>query len=211
MSLRYYPSFRIKPNLNAIGNEFTLNGKPYVGKYYQTYDGKFFSGVNPIIGKNEPLLPVSNYPNAPGLNLSGLSQSAKRSLASKTKLQTNIVDPTQPTSYQPNPLESDYAKGYFYRYFVKKVNEMGYIKEISETEYISIDNGTATYDVSYYQIERIMWKLTGPLNTVRLSQYDIRAGIIDTNKRLVETVDKRFLGLKTYIGEEYAKFSRPTQ
>ena len=56
-----------------------------------------------------------------------------------------------------------------------------------------------------------MWKLTGPLNTVRLSQYDIRAGITDANKRIVENVDQRFLGLKTYIGEEYAKFSRPTQ
>jgi hypothetical protein len=211
MSLRYYPSFRIKPNLNATGKEFLLNGKPYVGKYYETYDGKFYSGPNPILGPNEPLSPNLDYPNTPGLKLSGLPESAKRTFANTTKSKVSATDPTQPTSYQPNPLESDYAKGYFYRYFVKKVNEMGYIKEISETEYISIDNGTATYDVSYYQIERIMWKLTGPLNTVRLSQYDIRAGIIDTNKRLVETVDKRFLGLKTYIGEEYSKLSRPTQ
>jgi hypothetical protein len=211
MSLRYYPSFRIKPNLNATGNEFTLNGKPYVGKYYETYDGKFLSGPNPVLGPNELLAPNVDYPNSPGLNLSGLSPSAKRSLASKTKSQTNIVDPTEPTSYQPKPLESDYTKGYFYRYFVKKINERGYVKEISETEYKSIQDGSATYDVSYYQTERIMWKLTGPLNTVRLSQYDIRAGITDANKRIVETVDQRFLGLKTYIGEEYAKFSRPTQ
>ena len=132
-------------------------------------------------------------------------------MASKTKAETNYTDTTEPTSYQPKPLESDYTKGYFYRHFVKKINEKGYIKEISETEYKSIQDGSATYDVSYYQTERIMWKLTGPLNTVRLSQYDIRAGITDANKRIVENVDQRFLGLKTYIGEEYAKFSRPTQ
>lgn len=66
------------------------------------------------------------------------------------------------------------------------------------------------YDVSYYQIESMLWKLTGPLETVRLSQYDIRAGIIDTNKRLVETIDARFLGLKAFIGEQYSKFARPT-
>jgi hypothetical protein len=211
MSLRYYPSFRIKPNLNATGKEFLLNGKPYVGKYYETYDGKFFSGPNPVLGPNQLLSTNVDYPNAPGLKLTGLSDSAKRSLASKTKAETNYTDTTEPTSYQPKPLESDYTKGYFYRHFVKKINEKGYIKEISETEYKSIQDGSATYDVSYYQTERIMWKLTGPLNTVRLSQYDIRAGITDANKRIIENVDQRFLGLKTYIGEEYAKFSRPTQ
>ena len=211
MALRYYPSFRIKPNLNAKGNEFVLNGKPYVGKYYQTYDGKFFSGPNPTLGPNEQLIPNVAYPNTPGLNLNGLSTSTKKDLASKTKAQTNSIDPTEPTSYQSKPLEQDYSRGYFNRYFVKKINETGYIKEISETEYLSIKDGTATYDVSFYQIEKLMWKLTGPLNTVRLSQYDIRAGVFDTNKRLVETTDARFLGLKTYIGEEYAKFSRATQ
>jgi len=210
MSLRYYPSFRIKPNLNTTGKQFLLNGKPYVGKYYETYDGKFFSGPNPTLGPNDQLTPFENYPNTPGLGLTGLSQSAKSRLATTTKAKTSYTDPTEPTSYQPKPLESDYSRGYFSRYFVKKTNETGYIKEISEAEYLSIKDGTATYDVSFYQIEKIMWKLTGPSNTVRLSQYDIRAGIIDTNKRLVETTDARFLGLKTYIGEEYAKYSRPT-
>lgn len=211
MSLRYYPSFRIKPNLNATGNQFTLNGRPYVGKYYQTYDGKFFSGPNPTLGPNERLTPNVAYPNTPGLNIAALSPSAKRDLASKTKAQTNPIDPTEPTGYYPKPLESDYNRGYFDRYFVKKINETGYIKEISVDEYNKIQNGSATYDVSFYQTEKVIWKLTGPLNTVRLSQYDIRAGIIDTNKRLVEATDARFLGLKAYIGEEYAKFSRATQ
>lgn len=211
MSLRYYPSFRIKPNLNTRGDQFFLNGKPYVGKYYETYDGKFFSGPNPVLGPNEMLSVIENHPNTPGLDSIGRSNYAKGKLASTTKSQTNISDPTEPSSYQPKPLESDYSRGYFNRYFVKKVNEAGYVKEISQQEYTSIQDGSATYDVSYYQTETTMWKLTGPLNTVRLSQYDIRAGIIDTNKRLIETKDANFLGLKLYIGEEYDKFSRPTQ
>lgn len=57
----------------------------------------------------------------------------------------------------------------------------------------------------------MLWKLTGPLNNKRVSQYDTRAGIIDTNKRLVETKNKTFIGLKEFIGEDYAKFSRPTE
>jgi hypothetical protein len=44
-----------------------------------------------------------------------------------------------------------------------------------------------------------------------VSQYDVRAGIIDTNKRLVENANKTFLGIKDFIGDDYAKFSRPTE
>jgi hypothetical protein len=61
------------------------------------------------------------------------------------------------------------------------------------------------------QIVEILWKLTGPLRNKRISQYDTRAGIIDTNQRLIENANKTFVGLKEFIGEDYSKFSRPTE
>jgi len=210
MAIRYYPSFRIKTNLNTNGSEFRLNGIPYSGKYYATFDGKFYSGPNPVLGPNERLVPITNYINNPGLGKIGLLPEARTQFALKTKVQVDLSNALEPTSYQAKPTEDDYRRGYFMRFFVKKINEKGYVKEITEQEYLAINDGTVYYDVSYYQTESVMWKLTGPLNTVRLSQYDIRAGIIDTNKRLVETKDVKFLGLKAFIGEEYSKFSRPT-
>lgn len=211
MAIRYYPSFRIKTNLNTSGTEFQLNGKRYRGRYYATYDGKFFTGPNPVIGPNEPLERIKAYTNQDAINSTGLTGEARKQFAINTKSQTiDFTNSLEPTSYFPKPTDSDYRKGYFYRYFVKKINDKGYIKEISEQEFVEIEQGTVPYDVSYYQIESMLWKLTGPLETVRLSQYDIRAGIIDTNKRLVETIDARFLGLKAFIGEQYSKFARPT-
>lgn len=211
MAIRYYPSFRIKTNLNTSGRDFVLNGRPYRGRYYATYDGKFFTGPNPIIGPNEPLEKITRYANEGVLETMGLNYEARKQFAINTKSQTiDFSNSLEPTSYFPQPTDSDYRKGYIYRYFVKRINEKGYVKEISEQEFVEIEQGTVPYDVSYYQIESILWKLTGPLETVRLSQYDIRAGIIDTNKRLVETVDARFLGLKSFIGEQYSKFARPT-
>jgi hypothetical protein len=62
-----------------------------------------------------------------------------------------------------------------------------------------------------YQAIGLFWKLTGPLNQKRVSQYDIRAGIIDTNKRLVEDMNKSFLGIKEFIGEKYDQFAKPTE
>jgi hypothetical protein len=108
-------------------------------------------------------------------------------------------------------IQQDYDKGFFMRYFAKRENLQGYVIEISQSEYASIVNGTAVYDISMWQVLELFWKLTGPLNQVRISQYDVRAGIIDTNKRLVENSNKTFLGIKDFINEDYAKFSRPTE
>ena len=209
MPIRYYPSFRVKTNLTTRGGEYTLNGTPYIGLYYVTYDGKFYTGANPSVGPNERLDPIKN--NAISSTTSGrLIPETRSQFITNPQVRVVSADKSQPSSYYPKPAESDYNRGYFYRFFVKKINEQGYVKEISEQEYVGIEQGTVEYDVSYYQIQSILWKLTGPLNTVRLSQYDIRAGIIDTNKRLIEGADVKFLGLKAFIGEEYSKFARPT-
>lgn len=220
MPLRYYPSFRILKNQTTSGGDFLLNGAPYVGKYYLTYDGKAYTGPDPIIGPSEQLDFVKVYTNSPGLNSSNVPQKLKTILSNNTSIvskpQNEITRLPQntvfgaPTPYYPQPLESDYEKGYIIRYFTKKENNIGYVIEISQDEYNSIVNGTANYDISIYQTATILWKLTGPLNTIRLSQYDIRAGIIDTNKRLVEKVNETFIGITDFIGGDYTKWARPT-
>jgi hypothetical protein len=202
MAIKYYPSFRIIPNQNTTGTDFLLNGKPYSGKYYVTYDGKSFTGPNNIEGPNEPLTPILSTGQTTSVSLSTVN-ATKNTVSSKPSLD-------YPVSYYPYPIQEDYDRGYIIRYFTKKVNNAGYVTEISPSEYSNIQNGTANYDVSMYQTGQIMWKLTGPLNSVRISQYDTRAGIIDTNKRLTETLNKTFLGITDFIGGKYDKYSKPT-
>lgn len=182
----------------ALPGEFTLDGVSYSGSYYSTYDGKYFTGPNPVLGTNKELIPF-------------LLKNSNVEPAHSTKDRVIEKRRTQPISYYPVVTESDYSRGYLTRYFVKKANERGYVMEISEREYQSIKNGTATYDVSFYQLTSVLWKLTGPLNNRRVSQYDTRAGIVDTNRRQVEIASKTFLGIKEFIGEDYAKFARPTE
>jgi hypothetical protein len=216
MAIRYYPKSKIKPPKNTIGGEFTLSGKEYKGKYYETFDGKFYTGENPIYGKNELLKKIPLYINSEYMNTTPLPQGLRKQLEKTNKLQIaselpNFTFKGTPTSYFPQPIESDYTKGYLNRYFTKKINTPGYVIEISPEEYAAIKNGTVSYNVAYWMTQEIFWKLTGPLNQVRISQYDIRAGIIDTNKRLVETADKTFIGIKDFIDGNYAKFARPTK
>jgi hypothetical protein len=152
--------------------------------------------------------PCKTVQSAPGLNNLNLSNTSKRELANKTNLVNRI--PGKPNSYYPQPTEQDYKKGYVIRYFTKKENEKGFVTEISQDEYNTIINGTADYDITIYQTTTILWKLTGPLNSTRMSQYNIIPGIIDTNKRLTESANKTFLGIVDFINGEYAKFARPT-
>lgn len=211
--LRYYPSFRVKTDLITNGSEFsTSDGKPYRGKYYATYDGRIFTGANPIIGSNEELFKIVTRTSSDYLNQRSLPNQLKKQLAEKTGVNLNTIQAKRgaPVPYFPIPTDSDYKKGYLMRSFIKKVNDVGFVTEISDEEYANFENGTVDYDVSYYLVYQIMWKLTGPLNSVRLGQYDTRAGIIDTNKRLVEQANKTFLGITDFIGGDYSKFARPT-
>jgi hypothetical protein len=223
MALRYYPSFRIQANQNTAGGDFTVNKKPYVGKFYLTYDGKAFSGPDPVSGPSEPLTPAQKYQSSPVLTNKTLPPVLIDALASVTPSVKTVTKPTLqqayygignpaggPTPYYPLPLENDYARGYIMRYFAKKSNDAGYVVEVSEQEHQALQDGTVSYDVSMYMTGRIMWKLTGPLNSVRLSQYDTRAGIIDTNKRLTESLNVTFLGITDFIGGDYTKWARPT-
>ena len=53
MPIRYYPSSRIKPNLYTRGDEYILpTGEVYRGKYYLTYSGEAYTGINPVTGTN---------------------------------------------------------------------------------------------------------------------------------------------------------------
>lgn len=212
MPIRYYPSFRVKTGLITNGADYQTKDGPYVGKYYITYDGRKFTGADPIVGPNEELFEYTKVTNSEYLNNSDLPDSFKKSMAQKTGVNLKKVQAKRgmPIPYFPIPTDSDYKKGYIMRSFIKKVNDIGFIIEISPEEYDNFQNGTVDYDVSYYLTYQIMWKLTGPLNNVRLGQYETRAGIIDTNKRLVETANKTFLGITDFIGGDYTKFARPT-
>jgi len=208
MAVRYYPSSKVIENLSTPGDEFLINGSPYFGKYYLTFDGKAFSGASPKTGPSLPLSKILTYPTEPSTTQLNLSENQKLDLLIKTGVA--FVSSGKPVSYQPQPTESDYKRGYFTRYFTKRENERGFIIEISEAEYNNIVNGTARYDIKMYQVIKILWKLTGPMKSQRQSQYNLIPGIVDTNQRLTEAANKTFLGIVDFIGGEYSKFARPT-
>lgn len=217
MPLKYYPLNRVVTGLYTRGNEYlTPDGKLYTGKYYKTFDNKAFTGTNPVLGTNLLLTPVTQDPD----NHRG---GRTPTLAAETyaALQNSNLNPDRNTDnngrltelapYYPSPLDSDYARGYFTRYFAKTVSGPGVIFEISKLDFTKIQNGDIEVEnILGYESIDMLWQLTGPLKDTRISQYQIKGGVFDTNKRVTETKNKVFNGLIDYIGGDYIKFARIT-
>jgi hypothetical protein len=208
--IKYYPSTRIKTNLYTRGGELFLpDRKSYSGRYYLTYDGKAFTGPDPVSGTNilltrvreEEVLPKASLVNTGGTPSQDFTQGA--TIATSTELGRLVP-------YYPVPLESDYARGYFTRYFAKQLTGPGYILEISQADWSNLENGLTEQTFLAYEITSMLWQLTGPLNNVRVSQYQIKGGVYDTNKRVTEAKEATFRGIISYIGGEYTKFARIT-
>lgn len=208
MSLSYYPLTRIRTNLYTRGGEFLLpDGKPYIGRYYTTYDGKSHTGINPALGTNQPLTPVT--PNTTGVSLLQTLYTAASS-QNNANVTQNDLELTELKPYYPIPLDSDYARGYFTRYFAKYVTGPGYVLEISPTDWSKIQNGNVKPNMLSYLTTSILWQLTGPLNNTRVSQYQIIGGVYDTNKRTTEAAAVNFVGLVSFIDGNYTKFAKIT-
>jgi hypothetical protein len=211
--IKYFPKSKIITNLYTKGNEFVINGKDYIGAYYKTFDGKVYAGKNPINGSSQELKPLTNDNT---LFLNNIQSKGGILVDPNTKGYINNPNVTDvnlyiiPTQFYPKPTVNDYQKGYIMRYFAKKRNDIGYVIEINKETYLSIINQDKVYDYVTYQAIDVFWQITGPLRDDRKDkQYKI-AGIIDTNKRLVESKDKAFRGLIEFIGDKYDKFARPT-
>lgn len=215
--VKYYPLTRIKTNLYTRGTTYkTADGKPYTGRYYLTYEGKAYTGTNPIVGTNQELSPIVKPLNQD--SPIRIQQSQNYAVAklqntvsqNQLDLLTNKQQLEELQSYYPVVLDSDYEKGYFTRYFAKNVSGPGYIIEISQGSYASIQNKNYPADVLVYEVTSILWQLTGPLHDTRISQYQVQGGVYDTNKRVVEAKNLGFRGLVEFIGGDYTKYAKVT-
>ena len=223
MALKYYPLTRIIQNQYTRGNEFlTPDGKPYAGRYYTTYNGTSYTGINPVLGTNQELTPISEAKitdvyntdftgNNPSVQT--LTQTSTRSYtnsllqSSVTQVDTQL---TELTPYYPVPLDSDYTRGYFTRYFAKSVTGPQYVIEISKLDWSKIQNGNVSNTILGYETTDMLWQLTGPLHDTRISQYQVTGGVYDTNKRVTEGKQVGFRGIVEFIGGEYTKYAQIT-
>lgn len=74
----YYPASQIKTNLYTNGSElvYKSNNQRYLGFYFKTSDGKYFSGKTPEIKDSVELILLNNSPSSENESLK-LAQEGK--------------------------------------------------------------------------------------------------------------------------------------
>ena len=164
----YLPKSQIKIK-TTNGGELRLKDSKevYVGMYMETSKGKFYTGsVNTKIGKELELITTT---------LSIKQQNNKKNIRKynvlKKKIKNFLSNTTTIPSMKKYPSERDYNKGFFQRYFSRRINGLGY-QEIDKEVYDSIKNKEKKYDHNLYEVGSIRWSLKG--NVFRDNALDLQ-------------------------------------
>jgi hypothetical protein len=190
----YFPKSRIIENQKANPGEFTLpNGKDYSGPYYVTFTGETYSGANPYSPGSVLLVRkiVSN-------GESSIVQDENLNNYNTLKIPTvQLIDPIP---FTPKPTDEDYRKGKITRYFARQRNGTQFkIMEIDQTTYDNLSNNSGNLNTSLWKVISIFWQISGPFRDERVGNIRTRAGIIDTNQRVLDNAEKNFIGIKQYL------------
>ena len=102
-----------------------------------------------------------------------------------------LSDITFPSYSKPIVTKDNYSKGYIYRYFVQKINDLT-ITEVNKDKYNDINS-------QYYNKVVIKWIISGPKNNVYKNKILETKGVQEQNIQILVENEKLMKGLKVYL------------
>ena len=200
----YYPKSQITTNLSTNGKEFQLveTDEYYIGSYFKTSDGRFYTGKTPQDGNNKLLIqnPINN-PNNPILSINSDTNYFTNSLppsylnASKSEL----ILPPPPQGNIVFPTEEDYETGEYQRYFLKHNINNIYL-EVNQSTYNNFFNLNPSVQYQLYTAIQISWILVGK---------PIEVYEINRNIALLYEKENKIMGFSNFFKGRYLKYYRP--
>jgi len=200
----YFPKSQIKTNLYTNGEElvYKSNNESYIGYYWKTSKGQFFSGKTP---QDTPIQELIIAPAEDDVNntLSNLDVTLPTEITVQKlnlipRIDDNLINnKIYVPTYSPNtPTQQDYQIGEFRRYFCKKTNEIIYL-EISKNTYDKLINRNPQILYQLYFPFNIPWQLTGN-----------KEQVYKTNKNLVDlTIFRKKLPMfQEYLQNDFTKY-----
>jgi len=154
----YIPKSKITV-LNTNGGllVFKSNKRPYIGPYIKVNDGRYFAGTSNINIGAELMLKDKNT----GFKKSfGFNKDILKYKLLKKSIKNRLSKATPIPTVKNTPSELDYTRGYYQRYFSKRINGNNYL-EISKDTYDSIKKKELKYDYNLYSVGSIRWYITG--------------------------------------------------
>lgn len=192
--MKYFPKSRVITNQKANPGQFKMaNGQTYTGPYYTTFKGESFTGVSPTDGISAPLTELP-------LTLGQSDVIDTIDISNYKQLKPTNVDLIDPIPFTPRPTEEDYKIGKITRYFARQRNGTTFrLMEIDKATYIAFSTGTGKANTSLWKVVSIFWQISGPLYNEKVNNITTRAGIINTNQRILDKTEPNFIGLKQYL------------
>jgi hypothetical protein len=200
----YFPKSQITTNLSTNGSEFQVVGTDeyYIGSYFKTSDGRFYTGKTPQDGNNKLLVqnPI-NDPNYPALLVDSDTNYFTNSLppsylnASKSEL----ILPPPPQGNIVFPTEEDYETGEYQRYFLKHNINNIYL-EVNQATYNNFFNLNPSVQYQLYTAIQISWILVGK---------PIEVYEINRNIALLYEKENKIMGFSNFFKGRYLKYYRP--
>ena len=192
----YYPKSHIITDLRTDGKEWMLeNGTEYIGFYHKYIDGTVLTGAVFNRLESKTLIPYVNLIAQP-----------------ETVVYDSLIERKKfsyPYATVNLPIQKDFKKGQYTRYFIRKINSKT-SADIIEIDKDQFDKWKQDkIDRSLYIATEIGWKLTGPKFDVKVNNTIAEFGVFDSNKRFTQLKDKQLPGLKLYLTDylEYTVYS----
>jgi hypothetical protein len=215
----YIPKSRILTNQYTSDNKLQYKSTKefYVGFYYKTFDGKYYTGKTQNDPPNDELVKVENtettynqtlpqneiaFTDAPtifnSLETPGYNEGMVVDYANLQDI--NLDQSTRkflPYQHYPKPTEDDYNLGSFVRYFCVKINQPIYL-ELNKKIYEALVKQDSSYLWEPYNPFQIQWTLTGNKNFVEETNNNIVLLQEKRNKRIKFGRFLKFNFLKFY-------------
>ena len=168
MAQQYKPGSKYKVQ-STLGGEYCFidDGREYIGEYIEMSDGTFFAG-NEISKLGFELIKLEDKPNRKGKTISANRYNILKESYFEFISRTKTI-----TSTKNFPTKTDYIRGFYERYFVKRKNEPLNYKEIDKATYDSLKNKKTEYDWHLHDCGKIIWVLGGEANRANAKSIEI--------------------------------------
>ena len=183
----------------------TYNQQLYKGFYHKDNQGRYWSGKD----HTDKSMLLSYLPPATSeITLNTVAKDSSISYPFSKRFSDTLDTPLLNSNFiLPN--ESNYAKGFFVRYFAQlKNSNQPYIVEVNYDTYNTFP--TNKNITNHYITTALLWQLTGPINDVYNDNIRIKSGIKDTNLRSIQDAEKTFKHLSLYLTDPL-QYSRVTK
>ena len=151
----YFPKSKVNIKEASTGEFVYKEGrKAFKGKYLELSNGRYYAGTDTINLGDE----LEKTKEEPSNNRIGNSFDAQKYSLLKKKKKKFLQNTKKVPISKPTPTEEDYDRGYYIRYFAKRINQLrGYI-EINSDTFQKLQEKT-DYDHHLYVVGSITWAL----------------------------------------------------